>query len=258
MDAFITRRGGAGGGLNFRVVGGTAQPENPKENTIWVNTETEITGWIFRAEKPQISEDGFVWIKTCDVGDAQFNALKKDGIIVYPLFAKQYTNGTWNDKDAKIYQDEKWKDWVFYLYKSGNQYESITGGWRKIYTSANGWWYEGSVSFTDAGIVLNNTAAQMQSAAITSKKINLTNVDRVLVNHTKDRGSMAMRLYITSDTAYTDSPAAGGAMAESGIIDVPVSSLSGDYYIKVEMVSNTESGQHTVKEVYLVYDTAVS
>ena len=48
--AYLVRRGGSavketGGCLNFEVVGGTTQPSSPKENTIWINTDQEITGW---------------------------------------------------------------------------------------------------------------------------------------------------------------------------------------------------------------------
>ena len=51
-DAYITRRGG-GAPLNFKVVGGT-KPSNPKENTIWVNTDAEITGWQFASDDPNL------------------------------------------------------------------------------------------------------------------------------------------------------------------------------------------------------------
>ena len=42
---------GAGGvsALNFKIVGGTEQPVDPKENTLWVNTQTEISGWVVSA-----------------------------------------------------------------------------------------------------------------------------------------------------------------------------------------------------------------
>lgn len=43
---------GHGSSVNFTVVGGTAVPENPEENTIWVNTDAEVTGWIFSADDP--------------------------------------------------------------------------------------------------------------------------------------------------------------------------------------------------------------
>ena len=58
-DCFITRRGGGGiAGLNFKVVGGTTQPTNPKENTIWVNTNTDITSWVFSAGQPESPTEG--------------------------------------------------------------------------------------------------------------------------------------------------------------------------------------------------------
>ena len=39
-------------GLNFKVVGGTTQPANPKENTIWVSADVEIAEWGFGTENP--------------------------------------------------------------------------------------------------------------------------------------------------------------------------------------------------------------
>ena len=41
-EALITRRGGSKG-LDLHVVGGTTRPANPKNNTIWLNTDTNIT-----------------------------------------------------------------------------------------------------------------------------------------------------------------------------------------------------------------------
>ena len=46
--------GGGGGGLNFRVLGGTAAPSSPKESDIWVNTDTEVRGWLFGADDPDL------------------------------------------------------------------------------------------------------------------------------------------------------------------------------------------------------------
>ena len=41
--------------LNFEIVGGTETPSNPKENTIWLNTDTEITEYIFSVKNPFMS-----------------------------------------------------------------------------------------------------------------------------------------------------------------------------------------------------------
>ena len=46
----------SGGGLNFEVVGGTERPENPKENTIWINTDQEITGWTVSLDDPFLEQ----------------------------------------------------------------------------------------------------------------------------------------------------------------------------------------------------------
>lgn len=57
MDNSVALEGFGGGGsnsLNFKVVGGTTAPVNPKENTIWVNTDVKITSWHFGAEEPNV------------------------------------------------------------------------------------------------------------------------------------------------------------------------------------------------------------
>lgn len=102
---------GAGGtdALNFKVVGGTTQPENPKENTVWVNTGTEISGWVFSPEEPSEPSDGLVWIALGKASRAPFNALKKNGLFVYPLFCKQYVSGAWGTKTACVYKSGTWE-----------------------------------------------------------------------------------------------------------------------------------------------------
>lgn len=47
---------GGGGGLNFRVIGGTSLPANPKTNDIWVNTSVEIPEWTFTTDNPFVEE----------------------------------------------------------------------------------------------------------------------------------------------------------------------------------------------------------
>lgn len=123
------KHGGSGVPLNFKVVG-NPQPTNPKENTIWINTDVKITSYQFAATQPSSPTAGMVWIPTGTSSTAEFNALKKNGIQVYPVSAKQYVSGAWVDKTAKSYQGGKWVDWWNgELYKSGNEYTSVTGGW---------------------------------------------------------------------------------------------------------------------------------
>lgn len=101
---------GAGGtdALNFKVVGGTTQPENPKENTIWVNTETDISGWVLSQEEPVEPSDGLVWIGLGTASPAPFNALKKGGLHCFPASCRQYAGGTWVNEDAYLWKDGAW------------------------------------------------------------------------------------------------------------------------------------------------------
>jgi hypothetical protein len=111
--------GGGGGGLNFSVVGGTTAPSNPKENMIWVNTSVAITTWVFSATVPENPVQGMVWISTGTSSTVAFNALKKNGIQVYPISAKQCVSGAWVDKAAKSYQNGAWKDVIQAIFRDG-------------------------------------------------------------------------------------------------------------------------------------------
>lgn len=119
-EAIISRRGGGGGGLNFQIIGVTTAPNNPKENTIWVNTSTKITDWVFSATQPAGS-DGMVWFQIGTSSSVPFNALKKNTLRVYPMSCKQCVSGSWVAKRAKTYLNGKWTDWAVKLYfvKSG-------------------------------------------------------------------------------------------------------------------------------------------
>lgn len=117
--------GGSGGGLNFKVVAYSTESNllsaKPKENTIGVITTNEITGWTFSATAPNRPVNGMVWFSTGTSSGAEFNALKKNAIQVYPTAAKQYVSGNWVDKTAKSYQSGAWRDWLIqtYIFKSG-------------------------------------------------------------------------------------------------------------------------------------------
>ena len=105
--------------LNFEVVGGTTEPANPVENMIWVNTDAEITNYEFSATEPANPLEGMVWVSVGTSSTVAFNALKKNGIQVYPLSAKQYVNGVWVDKIAKSYQGGEWVNWITYYFRTG-------------------------------------------------------------------------------------------------------------------------------------------
>ena len=103
------KHGAGGTSLNFKVIG-NPMPETAKENTIWVNTDTKITGYVFSATQPT-GLPGLVRFLTGSHSNVEFNALKKNGIQVYPISAKQYVDGAWVEKTAKSYQNGAFVDW---------------------------------------------------------------------------------------------------------------------------------------------------
>jgi len=118
-ECILYGNGGGGSSINFKVVGGTTEPTNPTENTIWVNTNVTITDWYFSATQPENMTEGEVWFYTGTTSVVAFNSLKKQNIMVYPLSAKQVVSGSLVDVTAKSYQGGAWVDWVQFLVSDG-------------------------------------------------------------------------------------------------------------------------------------------
>lgn len=256
----IGNLGGGAGGLNFKIVGGTTQPSNPNENTIWINTDADITSWVFSVTEPT-GADGMVWISTGTSSPAEFNALKKNGIVVCPSSAMQYIAGAWVSKTAKSYQNGAWKDWIRYLYKDGNEYTDITGGWD---VGAVWKWSPNSAAGTSAGaskadeyIRLNNTNGAGTTIAVcgTMNKINLTGVKTVvfvldvivqtqsIVSYAVSKSQTLVDADVVAHTIVH--PAAGTDV----LVSIDVSAVpAGSYYIGA---GQGVQGDLHIKEVYL-------
>ena len=113
------KQGGAG--LNFSIVGGTTQPASPKENTIWINTDLEITGWAFDTESPNYLSTGGIWLKTAPNGNAKMNIVKKNTIFVSFLYAFQWNGTAFVSKEAKLYANGRWAEMGAIFYADGVQ-----------------------------------------------------------------------------------------------------------------------------------------
>lgn len=224
--------GGGGTNLNFTVVGGTSAPTSLKENTIWVNTDAEITSWIFSAEEPETPSGGMVWISTGTFSAAPFNALKKNNITVYPIFAKQYVSGAWVDKEAKSHQNGAWVDWLKVVVTKPDKVETYYGA---TYTVN-----ENSITVKHNGT--NGSAAHF------GYKADLTDVKTVRVHFTKRNHRAETSFVSKSGVGILSSPQTSGNMQfwdgtflastinsvnNAGYVDVSVESLSGELYIWV-------------------------
>ena len=223
---------GSGGGLNFKVVGGTVQPANPKENTVWVYTEAEMTGWVFSMEAPENPEEGLVWIKVGTVDTFAFNALRRNGIVICPMYAKQYIGFEWITKTARIYQNGAWAEIITIqkLYDNGDTFDAITGGWKNF----------GSGSFGDSWLHVMVGRDYNGVQFWTMKSVDLTGYSKlnakvtdysrtcyIGVNNTlpKDR-------YWNTEGFRNDSDCeAISTIKGNGTVTVDISELTGLFYI---------------------------
>lgn len=97
----------------------------------------------------EIDPEGMVWITTGTTSTVEFNALKKNGIQVYPAGVKQCINGEWEPKKSHIYKDNSWLPINrLYLIKDGIIQEGIS-----FTATSNGTITakDGRVLFTTAG-----------------------------------------------------------------------------------------------------------
>lgn len=217
---------GAGGmsELNFKVVGGTSQPVNPKENTIWVNTETEISGWLFSAEDPGSPVEGMVWIILGTTSEVPFNALKKGELYCFPTSCEQYVGGSWASVDAYIYQGGQWLQ-----FSSESHYLAVyDSGVENVPLTLIGFTRKASV--LQASLGTNGGGAYIK----TSSAIDITYNSALNVTCSYIGGEGTFAGYFYARILNTD----GGVVAEKssarntkGTISLDISSLTGSYIV---------------------------
>lgn len=171
--------GGGGSDLNFSVVGSPTQPENPRENTIWVKTETKIPSWVFSPTTPTNPEGGILFFKTALTSSVGFNALRKNEIAILPTSAQQYIGGQWKNMEAHAYIGGTWVqfDWeVEYLYKNGVISDTLGGGMTPVATHfADTSGSKPTVTIGTSSIIVSNFALNKSGAAYFNKPLDLTN-----------------------------------------------------------------------------------
>lgn len=123
--------GGGGSDLNFKVIAvasESALPTTAAENTIAVITTTPITSYVFSSTAPTSPTEGMVWLVTGTASTVGFNAIKKNGLWVYPTGCQQYVSGVWAAKQIMVYLNGSWTRTDTWLLKDGVINTEITGG----------------------------------------------------------------------------------------------------------------------------------
>ena len=258
----------SGADLNFEIVGGTEQPTNPKENTIWVKTGTGFPEWGFDTETPVSPEDGVVWFLLNDKTGVKFNALKENSVFVCPSAALQYVSGAWVEiEEAFIYQNGVWNKLssVVKLFDNGDQCTDKTGGWNVDY-KASGYDTGGGLKNDAVGDVLEATAKSGSSSNSggvvgTNSPVDLSahTIMRVKGNLSAYHSSAVYYIGINKSTTITSSPLAFVSITAKGDFEKTLSlpdDVSSAYVfvlacLKTEGSSSTYSDKLTVTEITL-------
>lgn len=232
--AFLCNRGNGSASLNFRVLGGTSEPSSPKENDIWVNTDTEITSWLFSATEPDSPVEGMVWVKTGATSPVAFNALKKNSIMVYPLDASQFISGAWSSVDAKSCIGGEWVDWVFDIafYENGEFNTEVFGTPALTNCTNSG----GVLTFKQNGSLVSGNAYDI--SAFNSVKVNVADFSW---------GNMTLSILNESSTVV-----ASVAFSVTGTTTLDISALTGLHYLKLFCQANSTSDYTAIDSIRLV------
>lgn len=218
-------------GLNFKVVGGTTKPSNPIENTIWVNTNKEITSWTFSATEPAEPTEGMVWFTVGSESEAEveFNALEKNGLRVYPIVAKQYVGGAWVAKDTKIYQGSTWVSLLYnhIVFQSGSGF--VNG---HSYSSS------GSITLTvdSSKIHVEGTSQNDWGFFNITPKIDLTKYSKLVLtlSVTWVGANGGIKIGVGTSTNTDSMAASTTAGYYSGTLSIDISNVNTSAYILID------------------------
>lgn len=243
--------GGGGAGLNFSVKAYSALPESGKENEIAVITETPMTEWVCSNFEPASPVEGMVWVRTGTASGVAFNALKKNGLMVYPLKVKQYVYEAWVDKTAKSYIDGEWKNWILYLFSDGAANEDVTGG------------FYGTIQ--DGGLYYTGTVASGSNKSFSTKEaVDLTgfNTLKAMMLSSTTSSDIYFRLFV-DDSPKDGANAAGDSLEKQTLlyggfsgaeveVTVDVSELSGKHYVGYAWGTKSGTGGNRVPKGYVM------
>lgn len=222
----------AGTNVDLHVVGGTTQPANPEQNTIWVKTSTAITSYELQHDAPDTPAEGMIWIQTSYFSYAPMDILPDNGVKVYPIAAYQYESGAWVEKEAKSYIDGAWKDWVVYVWNG----EADISHWVRATGSATGAW-----SYTADGFLMTTTNSSGGIRLAYDIPYDLTNVASVRYYGYGEGGGTNRYVSVVSESAgmrgnsavQLNVPSSWPKTDPLTYVDLDVSTLTGNHYIRI-------------------------
>jgi hypothetical protein len=100
-----------------------------------VNTDTEITSYIFSNTIPSNPAAGMMWFNVDKVSPTPINALKQNSLYIYPTGCMQYIDSAWANKEVLLFQNDSWnsiRPLTLVLYDAGTVNTDLVGSFKSV------------------------------------------------------------------------------------------------------------------------------
>lgn len=239
LPSLIAQIPTGGGSIGLTVVGGTTQPSNPDENTIWVNTSTEITSWCVQNTEPSSPSAGMVWI-TLKPSISNVINLSDSGTFLAGFgMSRQYVSGEWVIMDAYLFANSAWQELQSYLYNLGDTCIDFCGGWKHLDSGSNN-----RDEFLADNLHMNYTSTTgVNGAFVTEDMVDLTEYTKLCIDFSVSRGSTGSSYQSgiyrsTQNSSYSNYANNYTAIytwhlssKARGVVEVDITDITGSFYI---------------------------
>ena len=140
-DDFVSEiasiEGGGGGTVYIEATAYTSTdmfPSTAEEGTIAIISATPVSNVYVQNEEPATPETGDLWINTSYYSNVQ---IRTGNVTTYPISGKQYVGETWEHVNVYVRNNSEWLMLEVFLFKHGDLFESITGGWAEMWRSSD-------------------------------------------------------------------------------------------------------------------------
>lgn len=175
----IGRSNAGMGGGGLRVIAVTDEANLPAvcaDNTIAVMTQEPIGEITLDTLQPLAPASGDIWIRLSVGGTVGLQIGARPGMVVRPTAVMQYLNAAWTHKDCRVRASGEWAMAGLYLYRAGNGFPSLTGGWgATTEVNATGSWTKTKLSIGDSSLngTITGAATVKMQYACTETAVNL-------------------------------------------------------------------------------------
>lgn len=248
--------GGGGAGLNFSVICSMQEPQNPSENTIWVQTDTTITNVSFADSVADIEEGALTFF---------YKSVDKTQVLSGNAVFKMYDD-VLNGKSCQI-----WGELLKANYSDGTQTKFVDAfirketEWVRFSTSRYSFYNNGVydvefnkgfnyTDFTDHVTIGKTNGGN--GILVTKLPINIANITTLYVTYAASNAGTATKFGLSNQNTVASADVtrfdiAGVALTATGgsstkrTVSLDVSSLTGTGYVKIA-VSNSGYGNGVI------------